>query len=56
MLSCGTLVGTVGQVLTTTIKYSEGKILRNRMYTKLKDEEERLLTKPNFMNVPTAIR
>lgn len=31
-------------------------ILRNRMYTKLKDEEERLLTKPNFMNVSAAIR
>lgn len=31
-------------------------ILRNRMYTKLKDEEERLLTQPNFMNVPAAIR
>ena len=31
-------------------------ILRNRMYTKLKDEEERLSTQPNFMNVPAAIR
>ena len=31
-------------------------ILRNRMYTKLKDEAERLLTQPNFMNVPAAIR
>lgn len=31
-------------------------ILRNRMYTKLKDEEERLLIQPNFMNVPAAIR
>lgn len=31
-------------------------ILRNRMYTKLKDEEEKLLTQPNFMNVPAAIR
>lgn len=30
-------------------------ILRNRMYTKLKDEEESLLTQPNFMNVPAAI-
>ena len=26
------------------------------MYTKLKDEEERFLTQPNFMNVPAAIR
>ena len=26
------------------------------MYTKLKDEEESLLTQPNFMNVPAAIR
>lgn len=31
-------------------------IIRNRMYTKLKDEEEQLLSKPNFMNVPAAIR
>ena len=31
-------------------------ILRNRMYTKLKDEEERLSKQPNFMNVPAAIR
>ena len=26
------------------------------MYTKLKDEEEKLLSSPNFMNVPAAIR
>ena len=31
-------------------------ILRNRMYTKLKDEEEKLLSSPNYMNVPAAIR
>jgi len=31
-------------------------IIRNRMYTKLKDEEERLTSQPNFMNVPAAIR
>ena len=31
-------------------------VLRNRMYTKLKDEDERLSTQPNFMNVPAAIR
>ena len=31
-------------------------ILRNRMYTKIKDEEERLTSQPNFMNVPAAIR
>ena len=31
-------------------------IIRNRMYTKLKDEEEKLLSSPNFMNVPAAIR
>ena len=31
-------------------------ILRNRMYTKLKDEEEKLLSSPNFMTVPAAIR
>ena len=31
-------------------------IIRNQMYTKLKDEEEKLLSKPNFMNVPAAIR
>lgn len=31
-------------------------IIRNRMYTKLKDEEEQLTSKPNFMNVPAAIR
>ena len=30
-------------------------IIRNRMYTKLKDEEE-LLEKPNDMNVPASIR
>ena len=26
------------------------------MYTQLKDEEEKLLSSPNFMNVPAAIR
>ena len=31
-------------------------IIRNRMYTKLKDEEEELLEKPNHMNVPEFIR
>ena len=31
-------------------------ILRNRMYTKLKDAEEELLEKPNYMNVPASIR
>ena len=31
-------------------------ILRNRMYTKLKDAEEEMLEKPNYMNVPAAIR
>ena len=31
-------------------------ILRNRMYTKLKDEEENLNNRTNFMNVPAAIR
>jgi transposase len=31
-------------------------IIRNRMYTKLKDEEEELLEKPNYMNVPASIR
>lgn len=31
-------------------------IIRNRMYTKLKDEEEKLLSSPNFMNVPATIR
>lgn len=31
-------------------------IIWNRMYTKLKDEEEELLEKPNYMNVPASIR
>lgn len=31
-------------------------ILRNRIYTALKDESERLETKPNFMTVPAALR
>ena len=31
-------------------------IIRNRMYTKLKDEEEELPEKPNYMNVPASIR
>lgn len=31
-------------------------IIRNRMYTKLKDEEEKLPGSPNFMNVPAVIR
>lgn len=31
-------------------------IIRNRMHTKLKDEEEKLPSSPNFMNVPAAIR
>ena len=28
----------------------------NRMYTKIKDSEEEMLEKPNYMNVPAAIR
>lgn len=31
-------------------------IIRNRMYTKLKDAEEEMLERPNYMNVPAAIR
>ena len=31
-------------------------IIRNHMYTKLKDAEEEMLEKPNYMNVPAAIR
>ena len=31
-------------------------IIRNRMYTKLKDAEEEMMEKPNYMNVPAAIR
>lgn len=31
-------------------------IIRNRMYTKLKDAEEEMLEKPNYMNVPASIR
>jgi len=31
-------------------------IIRNRMYTKLKDEEEKIPEKPNYMNVPASIR
>ena len=31
-------------------------IIRNRIYTKLKDAEEEMLEKPNYMNVPAAIR
>lgn len=31
-------------------------IIRNRMYTKLKDAEEEMLETPNYMNVPAAIR
>jgi transposase len=31
-------------------------IIRNCMYTKLKDAEEEMLEKPNYMNVPAAIR
>ena len=31
-------------------------IIRNRMYTKLKDAEDELLEKPNYMNVPASIR
>ena len=31
-------------------------IIRNRMYTKLKDAEEEMLEKPNYMNVPAVIR
>ena len=31
-------------------------IIRNRMYTKLKNAEEELLEKPNYMNVPASIR
>lgn len=31
-------------------------IIRNRMYTKLKDAAEELLEKPNYMNVPASIR
>lgn len=31
-------------------------IIRNRMYTKLKDAEEEMPEQPNYMNVPVAIR
>ena len=31
-------------------------IIRNRMYTKLKDAEEEMTEQPNYMNVPAAIR
>lgn len=31
-------------------------IIRNRMYTKLKDTEQEMLEKPNYMNVPASIR
>ena len=31
-------------------------IIRNRMYTKLKDAEEEMPEQPNYMNVPAAIR
>ena len=31
-------------------------IIRNRMHTKLKDEEESMVEQPNYMNVPAAIR
>ena len=31
-------------------------IIRNRIYTKLKDAEEEMLERPNYMNVPAAIR
>lgn len=31
-------------------------IIRNRMYTKLKDAEEEMLEKPNYMDVPASIR
>ena len=31
-------------------------IIRNRMYTKLKDAEEEMVEKPNYMNVPASIR
>ena len=31
-------------------------IIRNRMYTKLKDSEEEMAERPNYMNVPDSIR
>ena len=31
-------------------------IVRNRMYTKLKDAEEEMVERPNYMNVPASIR
>ena len=31
-------------------------IIRNRMYTKLKDSEQEMLEKPNYMNVPASVR
>ena len=31
-------------------------IIRNRMYTNLKDAEEEMLERPNYMNVPASIR
>ena len=31
-------------------------IIRNRMYTKLKDAEEEMAERPNYMNVPDSIR
>lgn len=31
-------------------------IIRNRMYTKLKDAEEEMAERPNYMNVPASIK
>lgn len=31
-------------------------IIRNRIYTRLKDAEEEMIERPNYMNVPAAIR
>ena len=31
-------------------------IIRNRMYTKLKDAEEEMTERPNYMNVPASVR
>ena len=31
-------------------------IIRNRIYTKLKDAEDEMVERPNYMNVPASIR
>lgn len=54
--NCGMCVHTEESLEGKIIIAIVALIIRNWMYTKLKDAEEGMLEQPNYMNVPAAIR